>query len=156
MSVVKTELRPAWRTYWSGFLLMLLLLAGAFFAFVSAAPEEEGMRLLALAMLAAAGLVLLGVVLKRYSWKFTIEGNRVSRHYGLISRNQQSVRIGDLRSIELDQSFFQRVFGVGDIAFYSAGSADAEVRFFGIADPLSVRNQIDAVMDAKGDGGTQE
>jgi len=71
----------------------------------------------------------------RLSWRFELRGGRVSQRYGIIARNEQSVRLNDLRSIELDQSLVQRLLSIGDIAFYSAGSANAEVAFFGIQAP---------------------
>ncbi|MEX0914259.1 MAG: PH domain-containing protein, partial [Wenzhouxiangellaceae bacterium] len=95
----------------------------------------------------SAILVIGFVAFKRFSWKFSIDESRISRSYGIISRNQQSVRIKDLRSIALDQSIFQRIFGVGDLAFYSAGSDDAEVRFVGINRPAEWRDRIDDVVD---------
>ena len=36
---------------------------------------------------------------------------------------------------------------MGDLAFYSAGSAKAEVRFFGINRPMEWRDRIDDAMD---------
>ncbi len=140
-------LRPAWRTYWSSFLFAVILLAAAgaiYFHFYDQVPEEE---LVALGLVALTVFWLLYVAFKRYAWKFTIDNNRISRQYGIISRNQQSVRIQDLRSIELNQSIFQRLFGVGELYFFSAGSADSEVMFFGIHSPSRWRDKIYDVMD---------
>jgi uncharacterized membrane protein YdbT with pleckstrin-like domain len=145
-SRINAELRPAWRNYWFGFLAAGL---GFFVSIVAALGfgGENGAWFGAGTWFVLALIVLCFVVFKRFSWKYTIDGTRVSRHYGLISRNQQSVRIRDLRSIELDQSLFQRIFRVGDLAFYSAGSAKAEVRFFGINKPMEWRDRIDDAMD---------
>ena len=38
------------------------------------------------------------------------------------------------------QSIMQRILGIGDIEFSSAAGGGVEVVFFGIPDPLSVRN----------------
>lgn len=147
MPNIDVQLRPAWRNYWAGltlaFLLILASLASAFGEWVaeSAAAVVTGVLLL-------LALFTLGVVVfKRFSWKFSIDGNRVSRRHGIISRNQQSIRINDLRSVELDQSIFQRIFGVGDLLFYSAGSDHAEVKFFGIKDPVGWRDNVYNAMD---------
>jgi len=145
MSAIDAELRPAWRTYWLGFLIAgVLLLAAVGSVWRGSGTATE---IAAGACLVGAVLVLAVVVIKRFSWKFTIDDNRVTRHYGLIARNQQSVRIRDLRSVELDQGILQRIFGVGDLAFYSSGSAEAEVRFSGIAGPAAWRDEIARVWD---------
>jgi len=44
---------------------------------------------------------------------------------------------------------FQRIFNVGDLLFYSAGSAAAEVEFRGVRDPASVRDLVDQAMDSQ-------
>jgi len=143
MQTVNVEIRPAWRNYWPGFLLA----AGLFFAAMASLFMLDNAVLFAALLSLTALVTLAWLAIQRLSWKFTIDEQRVSRHYGLISRNQQSVRIRDMRSIELDQSIFQRIFGIGDLAFYSAGSAEAEVRFVGIKDPGYWRSQVEKVMD---------
>lgn len=145
MAIIDATLRPAWRNYWPGFLIAAVLaLMAAVAALASVDPAVDiGAGILGLGAL----VVLAFVALKRLSWKFTIDDNRVVRHYGIVSRNQQSVRIRDLRSVELNQSFFQRLLGVGNLSFYSAGSDSAEVTFVGISDPVGWRDRIDRATD---------
>lgn len=145
MPNINVQLRPAWRNYWAGLTLtFLLLLASA----ASVVVEWVAESVVVAGVLLLLALFTLGVVVfKRFSWKFSIDGNRVSRRHGIISRNQQSIRINDLRSVELDQSIFQRIFGVGDLSFYSSGSDRAEVKFFGINDPVGWRDNIYNAMD---------
>jgi uncharacterized membrane protein YdbT with pleckstrin-like domain len=151
MAVIDVQLRPAWRNYWLGLLIAGALLVMAVISFADGSGRE-GQMIAGLWLLGALAMLLF-VAFKRFSWKFTIDDTRVSRHYGLVSRNQQSVRIRDLRSVELSQGIFQRLFGVGDLAFYSAGSDNAEVRFVGIRQPLEWRNRIDDAMDRLKDSG---
>lgn len=145
MSVINAQFRPAWRNYWFGFLVAVFLLAAA--AVTAAGSIDAGGSFAAGLWLLGAIAVLGFIAFKRFSWKFTIDDSRVSRHYGIISRNQQSVRIRDVRSVELDQGILQRILGVGTLAFYSAGSDKAEVRFIGIKQPLEWRDRIDQAMD---------
>ena len=145
MSDINEVIRPAWRNYWFGLALAAFLLLAAL---GSAVTKSESGNEVGAGFFFLLSLITLGVVVfRRYSWKFLIDGNRVSRHYGIISRNQQSVRIKDLRSVELDQTLFQRIFGVGNLSFYSAGSAAAEVKFHGIKGPVHWRDKIDNAMD---------
>lgn len=116
--------------------------AGTVAGFVEIEEAELGMQILAALFAFFAIWTLISAVLKRYSFKFTIQGNRITRQRGIISRNQQSVRIEDLRSIQLSQSVLQRIMNVGQISFYSAGSASAEVIFFGIKEPARLKEQI--------------
>ena len=144
MSNLDVQLRPAWRNYWAGFVMVVLLLIAAGWSGLSGTETHDMIA----GLLLFLALVTLGfVIFRRFSWKFSINESQVSRQHGIIARNQQSIRINDLRSIELDQGLFQRLFGVGDLSFYSAGSANAEVRFFGITEPVAWRDKISDAMD---------
>jgi len=140
--------RPAWRGQW---LLMLVTLVLVVAALVGSPGlgGEPGERLLAGGLWLAAAIALLVLLYRHYSWKYEIDEGRISRHYGIVSRNQQSVRIRDIRSVELNQTLFQRIFNIGDLLFYSSGSADAEVIFQGVRDPAGVRSRVEQAMDAQ-------
>ena len=142
MATVNFSLRPAWRNYWPS----LVLANGLVVAAVVLGLTGVGLPF-ALACGAGAVLVYGYIMLQRYSWRFTIDENRISRHKGIISRNQQSIRLADLRSVELNQSLWQRLMGLGDLSFYSSGSDDAEVRFFGIHSPATHRDKIYGAID---------
>ncbi|MCW7752785.1 PH domain-containing protein [Desulfobotulus sp. H1] len=140
-----TTFRPAWRHYWAGFTI-----AAIFFtmSLIMLSFFTGLLKNLTFTTFFAAGiLTLVTIIFKRFSWKFTIDSKRISRHKGIIGRNQQSLRIRDLRSLELNQDLFQRILGIGDLAFYSAGSSNAEVRFHGIHHPSFWRDRVDEVMD---------
>lgn len=141
-------LRPAWRNYWALILLaVLLLIVGVMIAFTGEREPGTASALMGAAFLLASLLLWLVIFFKRLSWKFVVEEQRVTRHYGIIARNQQSVRIRDLRSVELNQGLFQRLFGIGDLSFYSAGSAEAEVSFHGVRAPEAIRDRVDELAD---------
>ena len=94
--------------------MVVLLLIAAIWSTVSGVEKQDNLIAGLLLLLALATLG--SVVFKRFSWKFSIDEHQVSRQHGIIARNQQSVRISDLRSLELDQSVCQRIFGVGDLS----------------------------------------
>lgn len=150
MQASSISLRPAWRNQWA------LILFGSVFG---------GIGLLAMAVgvegsdgesqgggeiyVLLASVVAAIIIYRRYVWLFTIDAERVRAHHGIIARTQRSLRLRDLRAVELDQSLFQRIFGVGDLAFYSAGSADAEIRFYGVLGPGNWRDRVDQMVDAR-------
>jgi len=45
--------------------------------------------------------------------------------------------------VQLDQTFFQRIFDVGKIGISSAGQADLEISVTGIPQPERVKDLID-------------
>jgi len=99
---------------------------------------------------AALGIIAFAV-LSRHSWKFVIDDNRLTCHYGLVSRKQKSIRIRDIRNIELYQPWGDKVFSVGALAFFGAGSGEAEVIFWGIKHPSDWRDRIQKMVDHAND-----
>jgi uncharacterized membrane protein YdbT with pleckstrin-like domain len=53
-------------------------------------------------------------------------------------------RRADVRNVQLDQTFFQRVFDVGQIGVSSAGQAGLEINVTGIPQPERVKDLIDS------------
>jgi uncharacterized membrane protein YdbT with pleckstrin-like domain len=86
-------------------------------------------------------------VLSRYSWKFVIDDDRLTGHYGLLSRKQKSIRVGDVRNIELHQPWGDKAFSVGTLAFYATGSDEADVLFWGIKHASDWRDTIQEMVD---------
>ncbi|MBW1998584.1 MAG: PH domain-containing protein [Deltaproteobacteria bacterium] len=140
--------RPAWRNQWLAILIAILL----FLAFISTlvgvsnteTPDSVSLQWILLIIFILAILVIL---YRRYSWKFTIASDTIESRHGIIARNIKSVRIKDLRNVNLKQSIFQRIFGVGNLEFSSAGGSGIEVTFHGITNPMSVKNQVQTLQD---------
>lgn len=146
MSDLPLVLRPAWRTHW---VLILFIAAMAGVAVFATATEGYVVSQTPLVFWAIAAIGAIVLVYQRFLWRFEVDGTRLKSHKGIVSRNQHSVRLKDLRSVELRQSLFQRLFNVGDIAFYTAGTDEAEIDFHGIISPMEVRDRIRDIMDAE-------
>jgi len=107
-----------------------------------------GFILSALLIPAVVGLVILGVWwLKTKAATLTISNKRAIQRTGLISKQTTEVLHRDVRNIEIRQSAFQRLFGVGSIGIASAGQAGIEIQFTGVRDPDGVKALIDHYRD---------
>ncbi len=93
---------------------------------------------------AGAGLIILGIWwLTTKAATLTITNKRTIRRTGLLSKQTTEVLHRDVRNIQVAQSMFQRIFGVGDLGISSAGQAGIEIEFAGARDPDGVRALID-------------
>ncbi len=61
---------------------------------------------------------------------------------GLLSRDIAEIELRHIRDIQLKQSVYERIVGIGSLALSSAGRAEAEVLFEGIPDPGGVKEVI--------------
>jgi hypothetical protein len=75
------------------------------------------------------------VVLRIYSGRVTLER-------GLFSKCYRDFIPRDIRSIDIDQSLFARIVGIGDITISTAATVEAVEKIEGIPDPQHVRELI--------------
>ena len=122
---------------------MLLFVLFVYFGVKGAAAGGGRSVQIVLALIGVPMLVLVAVIVYRYHvWTFTIRGGTIESCRGIIGRDVQSIRVQDLRNVNVRQSIFQRLFGVGDVEFSSAGGTGIEVTFYGVTDPLGVKDRV--------------
>lgn len=144
------EVRPSWRDQIGLiFVTIMLLLAtlGIWIMPVAGLPSGVITAMLGLLALIAGSALLY----RHYVWRFRIDDTSIESCYGIVSRNIHSIRIRDLRNINIRQSILQRILGIGDIEFSSAGGAGIEVTFFGVAEPLALKQRIQTLEEAPSD-----
>ena len=95
-------------------------------------------------------LVGIGIIIL-FSWwlecratLLIVTGQRTILRRGILSKRTNEVRHEDVRNIQVGQSFFQRMYGVGSIAISSAGQGEVEIEISGIGDPQQVADLIRA------------
>ncbi|MCR4303825.1 MAG: PH domain-containing protein [Gallionella sp.] len=134
--------RPAWLNQWWQIGIMILMpfvLLLALFKGNQYFPDPNILRVV-YAVIAAVFVYLIAVVLyRRYSWRYKIDDVSIESREGIIARKVKSIRIRDLRNINVNQTLWQRLMGVGDVEFSSAGGSGIEVTFLGVDDPLKIK-----------------
>jgi hypothetical protein len=84
---------------------------------------------------------IIGLV-KRKGTVMRVFRDRITVERGFFSKCYQDYNPRDIRSIDVDQSFFQRLLGIGDIAIATAASAEGSERLSSIPDPRGLRELI--------------
>jgi uncharacterized membrane protein YdbT with pleckstrin-like domain len=96
---------------------------------------------------------VVGLVALATWWLFTkastltITDKRTIQRRGLISKYTTEVMHRDVRNIQVSQSIFQRIFGVGNVGISSSGQGGVEIQFSGMQDPEAVKALIDRHRD---------
>jgi uncharacterized membrane protein YdbT with pleckstrin-like domain len=67
---------------------------------------------------------------------------RIHLERGLFSKCYQDYHTRDIRSIDVDQTFLQRLVGIGDITISTAATVEAAERINSIPNPKGVRDLI--------------
>lgn len=79
---------------------------------------------------------------RRASTVLRIFPDRITLERGILSKCYQDYNPRDIRSIDVDQSFLQRLVGIGDITISTAATVEASEQIKSIPDPKGVRDLI--------------
>ena len=85
---------------------------------------------------------LLLALRRRHLLVMRIYPNRVSLERGLLHKEFRELFIRDIRSIEVEQSFFQRMLGIGDVTISTAATVDADEIIVGVPAPTQIKNLL--------------
>lgn len=131
-------------------LLVLLFIGGVTLAVLSFIKRPEGsatqpwMLWPGLLMTAAAAIWWFVWWLASTVWmRLEISNKRTVRHEGIVRRHSTEVLHDHVRSVDISQSFVQRIFNVGYIGIDSAGQDGIEIEVRDIPSPYEVKEVID-------------
>ena len=133
--------RPAWLNQWWQIGVMFLMPVVFVLAYLKGRQyfSPENLRVVYVVIVAVFVYLITVVIYRRYSWVYSIDNETIESREGLIARKVKSIRIQDLRNINVNQTLVQRIMRVGNVEFSSAGGSGIEVTFRGVDDPLQVK-----------------
>lgn len=140
------RMRPAWRSFLTWWLLCVAVAALAVFLSVRfSAPWW---------VVAVALIPLVVILLKRCSTEFIVKHDEVTLEKGLFAKNSVEVGMPQIRTIEVRQTVFQRMLGIGDIMIASSGTDAYEIIVLGIEEPKELRDLIQGFQRKIGNNGS--
>jgi membrane protein YdbS with pleckstrin-like domain len=129
---------PSW-WHFVGQILLALILAGAglYILFGSQFDFRIG-----LGLVAAALLVITSASLQRRNTSWSLTSDRLIERRGLLASHRREMELADVRSIEVDRSFMQRLLGIGNVMIASAASADFIIKLWDVPDPDRIAEML--------------
>jgi uncharacterized membrane protein YdbT with pleckstrin-like domain len=96
------------------------------------------------------GLVLtyLGGWLKRSTTRYTVSDQRIHLRTGIVSRHEHSTQLTRVQNVNISQTLFQRILGIGDVDWDTAGTevSGSDFRLRSVDDPSSVVRIVDQAL----------
>lgn len=149
------ELRPAWRSFWKYHIPAVIGFLVAMFptAFLLAVLRVDPSHVLFMAehgilpLVRLAGLMagLVGLnysVYGRFANQYTVKPELLESSRGIFARKAVRVEFAHIRSIDLTQGLIDRLLNIGTVEVSTAATADAEVIFEGVPDPVALKDEI--------------
>jgi uncharacterized membrane protein YdbT with pleckstrin-like domain len=122
------------------FVLLILAIIALFVAVVYL-KDDKTLLLIDGVLIILAIAILLIWLLKNKANKLQINENNILFEVGLLSKDRSEVSIGQVRTVKIKQSFFNRIFSVGTIEIYTAGD-NPEIVAKAMPNPHKVREII--------------
>lgn len=87
-------------------------------------------------------LFLLIIFISTKATELTITDKSCILKKGILSKKTSEIQHSDIKNIQIQQSFLQRIFKVGAISISSAGTGDIEIQAIGFKDPEGLKRLI--------------
>ena len=84
-------------------------------------------------------VVLLAWWLHCQATSLLITESSVTLRKGLLSKSTNDVLIADIRNVRIEQTMWQRIFGVGSVAVSTSGQSDMEIEVHGVPAPDRIK-----------------
>ena len=132
-------IRPTSKFLKAGTFTLLAAVLGANIAWWTIPPTKESwwppLALLALLLWPAARWV------RRRFTKAVISGDRLRFETGMASKSTRTIQLSKIQDVRVDQSLFQRLFGVGDISIETAGET-SRLTIMDVDDPQRIADDV--------------
>jgi uncharacterized membrane protein YdbT with pleckstrin-like domain len=140
---------PSWRAILDFYAKGVLLAAGAgaiagVVTAIAAGHVEVGWIIAV--VLAGFVLVLLAGLVRRLRTTYTITSQRLTIHSGLLARDMHETRLERVQNVNCSQSVFERALQVGTVDFDTAGGAEFNFAFRGVANPQEIVRTVDRAL----------
>ncbi len=123
--------------------VLLVLIAGGVGVIYGLVQDRAWIWILGLLGAAAALLVISYWWLHTMSAALVVTNKRTIQKKGLLARSSSEVVHDNIRNIQIDQTFWERLWGVGSIGISSSGQDGIEVQMADLRAPDEIRKIID-------------
>jgi uncharacterized membrane protein YdbT with pleckstrin-like domain len=116
-------IRPSMKFIKGGYVCALLLVGAAIFVHYKYLVDQYPQQRYPYLPLASL-LILLWPIkrhVQRQAVKLTISGDKLRYETGFVSKSMRLIQLSKVQDVRVIQSFWQRIFGVGDISIETAG-----------------------------------
>ena len=103
--------------------------------------DQQSLQIIGLGVWLGTIIMLLVWYLKIKSIKLSVTNNDILVERGLLRKNRKELALDKVRSVEVDQDFAERIFGVGKVRVFTAGD-QPEIVVKGLPDPNRIRELV--------------
>ena len=103
--------------------------------------DQQSLQMMGLVVWVGTIIFFLIWYIHTKSTKLSVTNNDILVERGLLRKNRKELAIDKVRTVEVDQGFVDRIFGVGLIKVFTAGD-QPEIVVEGLPDPNRIRELV--------------
>ena len=103
--------------------------------------DQQSFQIIGLVVWLGTVIWLLIWYLKIKSKKLSVTNRDMLYEEGLLRKNRKELALDKVRTVEVDQSFVERIFSVGEVRVFTAGD-QPEIVVKGLPDPNRIRELV--------------
>ena len=138
------EGRPSWRALMSFYALGIGVAVGVL-VILGFLADNTGTGVVIAVVI--AGLTLVIGYLRRIATKYLITTQRLRISRGILRKKVQETRLERVQNVNYEQGVLDRLLGVGNVDFDTAGTDDSEFRFEWVNGPEEVVRAVDQAVE---------
>jgi|TARA_B110000967_G_C18768866_1_gene501972 uncharacterized membrane protein YdbT with pleckstrin-like domain len=123
------------------FLFIFYIISNIAGLLVALRLDQQSLQIIGLGVWLGTIIGLLIWYVHTKSTKLSITDNDILLERGLLSKERREVAIGKVRTVNVKQTFLNRILGVGEISIFTAGDLP-EIVVKGLPDPNKIREII--------------
>ena len=147
---------PSWRSMLNFYLkaLVVAVVVGVVAGVITRVTDHTvNVPVVVAAVLVIFVIVLVIGFVRRIRTTYTISNQRLTINRGLLSRDLHETRIDRVQNVNYSQSLLERMLRIGTVDFDTAGSAEFDFSFAGVANPQTIVRTVDRAIHALPTGG---
>jgi len=121
--------------------LLAAMMCGLSDALIKPTADNTPLRLAlgaAAVFLFAQGAWAASIAIRRASIRYTLSSQRLEIERGLMSRRRESIDLYRIRDVVLDQTFFERMRGLGTLTLYSTDQVEPTLALPSLSEAHSI------------------
>jgi uncharacterized membrane protein YdbT with pleckstrin-like domain len=143
------ETYPSWIYYWKHltWMISIPIFAILFVSIIGIYLPDIMSLTIAFFIILISLLISVGIFIhiwiERTSHKLKITENKVIYEQGFFSKKVKEIKKSDIRSVEIDQSFIDRLLNIGTLKIATPATSGYEIVFFGLKNPKGVKSKVE-------------
>jgi len=156
-----TTIRQAYAAFWKEWIILALGMAlvavpGPLIVRVQSRVGADVFAGLPIEMIAqgVGALAMVYALIFKISYdllanRYTLTDEEVVEIYGIIQKNRVATKLEHIRRVSVEIGFIGRIFGFGDVLYYTSGSGGVDVRLKDIPNPEQLAEEADMLAKRK-------